>query len=383
MRILQVIEFFSPGMGGSAQVAYQTARHLARRGHDVTVWSSDFASDDGAFADTPFEIRLFPCRFSRWGLYLTPALAGWARRHIGEFDVIHLHNVRTFQNLVVASLARQRGIPYVLSAHGSLSLHGGRKATKRAYDVLLGRALLDGARRLIAVSPLEVDQYRQDGIPAERIVLVPNGLDLEEFSPLPPGGTFREGLGISAETQVILFLGRLHQIKGIDTLIEAFAQLRDEERDSMLIIAGPDDGDLARLQTLAGHWRLGDQVRFVGPLYGQDKLAAYVDADVLASPAVYEIFGLVPFEALMCGTPVVVSHDTGASQLIQGAGAGYLVPHDDVEALASTLLAMLGNRAEAQEKVAAGQAFVREELDWYAIAGRVEDLYMQVSGSVG
>jgi glycosyltransferase involved in cell wall biosynthesis len=378
MRILQVLPYFSPRMGGVAHVVYHVARYLGKKGHDVTVVAGDYKYREKSFPESDFRQVMLRSMVSQWGFYLTPSLVAWAREHVAGFDVIHMHEVRTFQNVIMRHFAVRYGIPYVLSAHGTLPIIVERKLAKRAYDLLFGRALLTSASRLVAVSPVEVEQYRQAGIEEERIRVIYNGLDLDEFSHLPPRGTFRRKLGIAERAKVVLFLGRLHKRKGINYLIEAFARLRTEVSNPVLIIAGPDDGELARLQALSGRLRLGERVRFTGPLYGEDKLAAYVDADVLASPAVYEIFGLVPFEALMCGTPVVVTDDCGSGQLIGEAQAGYLVSYGDVEGLAAALLQALSNREEAMRKVKAGQGYIRERLDWDVIVRDLESVYTEV-----
>lgn len=362
-------------------MAYQTARHLARRGHQVTVWSSDFGQGDGSFPDVCFELKLFPCAFARWGFYPTPALVAWARDHVAEFDVIHLHNLRTFQNVVVASAARRAGVPYLISAHGSLSHRVGRRTTKRTFDLLCGRWLIGGARRMIAVSPLEVDQYGEAGISPDRIVMIPNGLDLDEFVQLPAPGTFRQRVGIPADVKLVLSLGRIHRIKGLDLLIEAFGRLQETTVDAVLVIAGPDDdGELARLHTFAAKRGLHSRVQFPGPLYGVDRLAALVDADLVVAPSAYEIFGLVPFEALMCGTPVIISGDSGASRLLQGNEAVYCVPYGDASTLVPMLHQILIDGDMTQRKVQIGQEFARAMLDWQAIAGRLEELYDSLVG---
>ena len=378
MRILQVLPYFSPRMGGSAQVVYHTAKHLGNRGHDVTVVTGDYKHRQASFSEGDFQRVLLRSVVSRWGFYFTPSLVAWAREHIAGFDVIHVHEVRTFQNVIMRHFAVRYGIPYVLSAHGTLPIIVERKLAKRAYDRLFGRRLIAGASRLIAVSPVEVEQYVAWGVDPERITMIPNGLDLGEFSNLPPRGTFRNRLGIPDGARIVLFLGRLHRIKGLAYLIRAFARLRVQLPDCLLVIAGPDDGELSHLQALASRLRLREQVLFTGPLYGEDKLAAYVDAEVLASPAVYEIFGLVPFEALMCGTPVIVTDDCGSGQLIREAQAGYLVPYGDVEGLATALLRALTNREEAMRKVKAGQAYIRERLDWDVIVGDLQKVYAEV-----
>lgn len=380
MHVLQVLPYFSPRMGGVARTVHGIARHLSHRGHDVTVVAGDYKQNEASFPPGEFRQVLLRSVVSRWGFYYTPSLVAWMRDHVAEFDVIHLHEVRTFQNAVARRYALREGVPYVLSAHGTLPVIVERKLAKRIYDLLVGRRLLASASRLVAVSTLEAEQYRQTGrIEEGRIRVIHNGLDLDEFSPLPSRGFLRQKLGIPREAPLVLFLGRLHRIKGIDFLLEAFARLREEVKDVTLVIAGPDEGELAHLQALANRLQVTQTVRFAGPLYNEDKLAAYVDADVVASPGAYEIFGLVPFEALQCGTPVVVGDGSGVSELVQEAKAGYIVPPGDVDALADSLRRALIDRAATAAQVAAGQAFVRRELDWEVIAGRLEDLYAEIA----
>jgi glycosyltransferase involved in cell wall biosynthesis len=126
---------------------------------------------------------------------------------------------------------------------------------------------------------------------------------------------------------------------------------------------------------MVGQLHLQDRVRFVGPLYGKDKLAAYVDADVLASPAMYEIFGLVAFEALLCGTPVIVGNNCGVGKIFAESGTGNLVPYGDVEVLAKTLRMILDRPEEAKQKVKAGQTYIRANLDWKIIVQKLEQIY--------
>jgi glycosyltransferase involved in cell wall biosynthesis len=378
MRILHVIPFFTPEMGGSAQVAYQMARHLGERGHDVTVVASDYGIRKSSFAPGPFEVVLLPARLARWGLYVTPALPRWITRNVGRFEIIHMHTVRTFQNAVVSGAVARRRLPYILSAHGTLPIIMERKAAKHVYDRLFGKRLLHGAARLVAVSPLEAAQYVEAGIAPARIAQVPNGLDLREFEDFPAQGTVRRRLNLPEDAELILFLGRLHPIKGVDVLIDAFARMQGDGGDPRLMIAGPDDGALAGLRDQVRDLGLQERVSFAGPLYGAEKLAAYADAGVVVAPGAYEIFGLVPFEALMCGTPVVVSDDCGAGALIRAAQAGATVPYGDCKALAAALREALAGRDGIAEQVARGQAYIRCHIDWQANAETLISLYEAV-----
>jgi glycosyltransferase involved in cell wall biosynthesis len=379
MRILQVSPFFAPSMGGTAQVVYHTATHLARAGHSVTVVAGDHGSRTARFPVKNFQEVLLPSIFSRWGFYLTPSLYPWIRDHLDEYDIVHLHTVRTFQNILAHRAALRHRIPYVISAHGTLPVIIERRLVKRIYDLLFGGSLKRSARRWIAVSSVEVEWFKQAGIDPKKIRLIPNGLDLEEFSRLPDRGFFRgRAGGIRKTAKLILFLGRLHRRKGIPFLIRAFSELIPDFPDCCLVIAGPDDGEMDSLQGLVRKLGLGGRVFFPGALYGTDRLNALVDADVMASPATQEIFGLVPFEALLCGTPVIVGDDCGDGRLIRAAQAGYSVPFGDVPALANTLRRIFNHPGEADKKVKAGQAYIRKNLDWKKLVTDLENVYREI-----
>jgi glycosyltransferase involved in cell wall biosynthesis len=377
LRILQVIEFFTPSAGGSTQVVYQLSRHLSKVGHQVTVCTSNYGQSGIQFANECFDVKRFISLPTYWRFYITPGLIPWVRKHVREYDIIHMHNVRTFQNAVVAAEARKIGIPYVLSAHGSLPHLTGYHTAKKITDLLFAKRLVTEARGLVAVSEVGARQYLEAGVPEEKIIVIHNGLDLEEFSSLPEWGTFRRKHNLSAQVRIILFLGRLHKIKRVDHLIQAFTQLISQEKDVVLLIAGPDDGELSYLKEMVNQLGTGSEVIFTGPLYGHDKLAAYVDADVLVSPGEYEIFGLVTFEALLCGTPVIVSDDSGLGKLIIDASAGYTSVPRDVDVLAGLIQHILSNPEEAKQKVAAGQQFIRENLGWNEITSKLIDLYQE------
>jgi glycosyltransferase involved in cell wall biosynthesis len=380
MRILQVIPFFSPQMGGSPQVAYQICRHLAQRGHEVTLVTSDYAIQASRFQPDHFDVVFFPNLIAKDGMYLGPGLIRWAKENTRKFDIIHMHEFRTFQNAVMRHFAIQSDVPYVLSAHGTLPVIIQRKLFKKMYDLLIGNALLDSASRLIAVSPVEIEHYQQAGVNAGRIRVVYNGLDVEEYAQLPARGSFRHNLGgISENTKIILFLGRLHKIKGINYLIEAFSQLKEGPPPCVLAIAGPDEGELDSLITLSNHLNVQDKVLFTGPLYGVDKLAAYADADVFVLPSAYEIFGLVVFEALMCETPVIVSEDSGMGALISEAGAGFLTKYGDVGQMVDMLDFVLTHSEDAHERAIKGKNWVEQRLNWKVIVGELEKVYQEAS----
>src|SRR4030042_4478797 len=122
-------------------------------------------------------------------------------------------------------------------------------------------------------------------------------------------------------------LGRIYHIKGLDFLVETFHELAQARQDVVLAICGNDDGYQSRLQKLVTKLGLSNRVIFTGFLAGQDKLAALVDADVVVQPSRYEYAAWAPIEAVLCGTPIIVSRDSGAGEDVSRIDAGYLVDY--------------------------------------------------------
>ncbi len=380
MKILQVTNLFSPVHGGAAEVPYQLSKELAKRGHDVAVYTSDAKMGQERFTPvTGVKISPFKTLFGLATFYVTPAIIGQAKVEIKQTNVIHLHNYRTFQNVVVHHYARKYGIPYVLQAHGSLPRIMGKKILKQLYDNAWGYRLLHDAARVFAVTDFEAAQYKSMGVSADRVEIVPHGVDLAEFNSLPKKGDFKRKYGLKEDQRIILYLGRIHQIKGLDLLVEAFADIARVQDNVNLVITGPDDGYLSTLKRLVSNLNIGERVLFTGLLDRQEKLKAYIDADVYVLPSSYEIFGITILEACACGTPVVITDRCGIADVINGQ-AGIAVPYDK-EQLASAITHLLNDDKARLEFGKRGKLLVRDRFNWERIAKQVEGIYMTVLNS--
>jgi len=308
--------------------------------------------------------------------HVTPGIIKKTKEEIRHFDIIHMHNYRTFQNIVMHHFAKKCGVPYVLQAHGSLATFFQKGWLKRIFDVIWGRRILKDASKLIASTLIEAEQYKSMGISEHKIEIIPNGIDLSEFDNLPEEGEFRRKYGLGSAQKIILYLGRIHKIKGLALLVKAFADLSKPLRNIKLVIVGLDDGYLPSLKRLIADLEISDKVLFTGPLYGQEKLKAYVDADVYVLPSVYETFPVAVFEACACRTPVVVTDRCGIADVIDGQ-AGLVVPYDK-DQLRDALLHMLGDdkmRLRFSEK---GKLLVREKFNWEKVAEQIEKVYQSV-----
>lgn len=389
MKILQVIPYFFLSWAGGrpVELIYNLSKSLLDRGHQITVYTTDAFNAKRRFGFRTELLNLEGIKVYEFRslsgkligghhIYFSPAMIPAMSREIGGFDVVHLHEYRTFQNILAHHYARKHGVPYVLQAHGSLPRIISKKGLKQTYDRLWGYRLLKDASRVIAVTGAEAEQYKGFGVSEPKIEVIPHGLDLSLFDNLPEKGEFRTKYGYSAQEKIILYLGRIHEIKGLDLLAKAFTDICKDVNDVKLVIVGPDDGYLPTLKKLVSALGINNRTLFTGPLYGREKLAAYVDADVYVLSSYYEIFSITVLEALACGTPVIVTDRCGLAEVVDGQAG--IVVSPDKDKLSSALMSLLTESGQRQEFGERGKSLVREKFDWKIIAGRLEKVYQSI-----
>jgi len=385
MKILQVFDLFSlPHGGGTVDLVYKLSRALTDRGHEVTIYTSDFELDR-AYIDSLQGIEVYPfhCVSSVAEFYLMPGIVGKVRKRLKDFDVVHLHCFRSFQNVVIHHYAKKHGISYVLDTHGSLPrMAGGERGVKwllrRLFDVIFGYKLLRDASKVIAETEVGVNEYREFGVNKDKIALIPPPFDTEGFSRLPSPDLFRQKYNLQ-EKHIVLFLGRIHWIKGLDFLVESFSELALSRSDVTLVIVGPDDGYKPTLDKLTDDLNLADRVLFTGFLGGVEKLSSLVDADVVVQTSVYEQGAWAPFEAILCNTPIIVSSNSGAGEDVKRIDAGYLVEYGNKNELRDTIQYILDNPAEAQKKTQKAKEYIKSSLSLAKGIEKYEKLYQEVS----
>jgi glycosyltransferase involved in cell wall biosynthesis len=380
VNILQVIPYFVPAWdyGGPVQAAYNISKELVRRGHEVTVYTTDTLSANSRVGENEevtdgIRVRRFknPNNWlaARHHLFLPPSSIKALRDNLTDFDVIHLHEYWALWNVAVQHYARKYHIPYLVQAHGTLRPMMAKQNLKKLYNILCGYNLLRNASKVIALTQAEAEHYKRIGINEDRIEIVPNGIDLSEYSNLPPKGGFRQKYGIGEDEKVILYLGRIHQGKGIDLLAEATASITKKLDAVKLAIVGPDDGYLPALEKLIAELGIGNRLLITGPLYGQDKLRAYVDADVYVLPSISEGFPISVFESCACGSPVIITDRCTIGDLIHGQ-AGIVISYDK-EQLVGALSSMLSDDKMRQDFGDRGRLLAHKRFSWGKIAGQV------------
>jgi len=396
MRILNVTETYAPFLefGGPPVKVRALSQGLARRGHQVNVLTADWGLEKRLPSDcesngwdrSPFGWRhneagvqsiYLPTWFRYRTLSWNPAVNRYCRARLQNFDLVHLFGLYDLLGPAVAAAARRRKIPYVLEPIGMFVPIVRNLWLKHMYHSLIGRRLIAGASTLVATSQQEVEELAGAGVAPEKIVLRRNGVDPPAV--WPPRGQFRAALQIPESTRLLLFLGRLSPKKSPELLLQAFAKLsgRLGEKSLMLAFAGPDEnGFQQRLAQQASQLGIASRVKFPGPLFGQDKWAAYRDADVFVLPSQNENFGNTAAEAVAAGTPVVVTENCGIAPLLKNLAA-LVVPHDAAsvsEALARVLL-----DPQLHASLVAGCSDVSQRLGWEEPVTQMESLYSRLT----
>lgn len=395
MRILNVTQTYFPFLefGGPPVKVRALSQRLVKLGHQVTVLTADWGfgssgpetKSSSSVERTPFGWRLVEngieaIYLRSWlryrALSWTPGIAKFCRAGLWNFDVIHIFGLYDFLGPATAAACRRSAVPYVIEPIGMFLPIVRNFLLKRMYHLTLGERMLRGSRKIIATSPQEVAELASSGLPAEKIVLRRNGVEIPET--MPDRGKFRAALGIPENSKLILYLGRLSEKKSPNILLQAFASVCKVRSDAQvcLVFAGPDEAGMEKkLRQMAGELGITSRVHMPGAVFGGQKWSAYRDADVFVLPSQNENFGNTAGEAVAAGTPVVVTDKCGVAPLLADV-AGLVVKHD-AAAIARALERMLWELG-LHEKLSAGCRRVAAQLDWDEPAREMETLYEQL-----
>jgi glycosyltransferase involved in cell wall biosynthesis len=382
MRILLVTPAYYPSsFGGVKNYTTILSRKLANLGHEVSVYTSN-AYNFKKNLDLRGEhiiknVRViyfknyFPKRY-----WHTPGVIWRILKERKKFDVIHLNNNFGYINFIVYLVAKAFNIPIIFSAHGSLTVRFRNYFIKSIYNKLITINILKYASKVIAFNKEEANQYLEMKVPMNKIEIVPIGINLKDFSPLLETNDFRERYNILKKEIAILFIGRIHFIKGIEYIIRAVKKISDSGYSVKFLVVGPDFGHLEKLKKIVLELNIGKQVLFVGPLYGKEKVKALYGSDVFVLPSLSESFGIVALEAGYCGLPLVLSEGVSLSREIKEKAA--LVVPLDVNKFSEVLKKLIDDRALRLRLGKKAKAIIKEKYNSDLIAEKVFDIYKSV-----
>ncbi|MEE9488967.1 MAG: glycosyltransferase family 4 protein [Thermoplasmata archaeon] len=376
---------FPPAPGGAETHVHSISKELVKRGHDVTVFTSDLYTETPFVRltdvpDTTDGIRVKRFRAHTMGgemhYVLVPSLLWRSIRE--KVDVVHAHSYGYFHVNAAFLMRRLRGVPFVFTPHfhPEWSMWGGskRKMLRRIYDRWLGSCIFDSADRIIGVSRAEMSLMNGGRFAEGRTTIIPNGISPGDFDPPPDGRLFREHYGLGGK--VVLFVGRLASNKGLDTLVDSIPGVIAEHDDVKFVLVGQDEGMRESLLKRANSLGVSDALVFTGHIT-DDRLfrSAFASSDVFVLPSEYEAFGIVLLEAMMCEKPCIASAVGGTSEAVVQDETGLLVEYGNAGELAEMITGILSDPQKAKEMGKRGRERVLRKFTWERVAGEIEKVY--------
>ena len=397
MNVLHVIPSVAANEGGPSFAIKAITEALARQGVQVTVATTTRSSEreDASTERRGCSIVCFPREFEPYKVSF--GLTRWLRKNIAGFDLVHIHALFSFSSTMAARIARQHNVPYVVRPLGVLNRWGmenRRPIVKRVSFRLVELPILLNSAAI---------HYTSNAERAEAASLDPHLAEHESVViPLPVervaqgnAERFLDRYPNLRGCRIILILSRIHPMKGIELLLDAFAILRNQHNEVALVIAG--EGEEAYRRELKERARRSDlrtgsasgsacptnlqeedtRIVWTGHLSGEMKAAALAAADAFVLPSASENFGIAAAESLAAGVPTIVSEEVALSSDIWQYGAGVVVKRD-VQELAKTIEDLLSNREGAAALATNGRRLVEERYSPEAVGRALHELYQTI-----
>lgn len=375
MKILHVISSISAAAGGPSRAVFDLALAARARGHEVTICAATYGGQSVDYEDyvkAGVTVRLFATKGPPI-LQYSPSLAKYVKENVGFFDIVHLHSLYLYHDWIVYRHAGKHRIPYILRPHGTFDpvIRERKKIRKWVMNTLFQERVTTASAGIHYTS---ADEQRLSNCSKPISWVVPLPIRPEEFD----GQDWERNFGVryGVKPDFILFLGRLAWKKGVDILLEAFSAFSQRFPDTDLVIAGPDDGEEAKLRELCRKFDLESKVHFTGLLDGASRIAAYKLAKLFVLPSRGENFGRTIVEAMLVGTPVLMTECIGIWEQVAQADAAYIA-RPEAQSVLRGLVAIWEAYPLARERAARARKLVERQFGLEPVGEQLEHMYRE------
>jgi glycosyltransferase involved in cell wall biosynthesis len=382
MNVVHIADSLNQAMGGPPRSIVALCEHLAPLVDRLDLCCADLGAGFGPQLDVDESlVRLteVPCRvWKSLRLYIPKGLRAVLRTKARAADIFHSHGLWAPTNAIATTVAAGARVPLIISPRGSFDPEAlARSAWKKAiFRRLYVNRALRYASCIHALGQHEADCIRRFGLD-NPIAVVPNALDLSRHGAPETGRDWASEFG---GRKLIVFLGRLHPVKGLDVLIESWRRLAEQFSDWRLVLAGPDeDGYLAKLESQVREANLADRISFPGGVYRADKDSLLAAADMFVLPSRTEGMSVALLEAMAAGLPLVITKSCNFPEA-ESCGAGFIAePHAD--SLGEALERMLKTPQDRRREMGrAGAALVADRYCWDSSAAEMLEVYRWIGG---
>ena len=377
MKILMLTWEYPPRIvGGIARVVHDLSKRLIKDGHEVTVVTyrdnadvPEYENDKGVNVYRVDNYMIHPNNFIDWIMQLNFNMLSKATEIInkeGGFDVIHAHD--WLVTYAAKSLKNAYDIPIVATIHAT---EAGRNSgihdeTQRYINDTEWLLTYEATEVIVNSNYMKNEIQRLFGLPFDKINVIPNGINLSNFTGIERDYEFRRQYAMDNE-KIILYVGRLVYEKGVQHLIAAMPKILSNYNDAKLIIAGRG-GMMDELRAEASNLGLNDKIYFTGYLNSKQVQKMYKCADVAVFPSTYEPFGIVALEAMLAGVPTVVSDVGGLDEIVTHGVDGMKSYAGNANSIADSVTALLYDHQLATNVSKKAKQKVKDQFNWEKIA---------------
>lgn len=383
MKILMLTWEYPPRIvGGIARVVHDLSKRLIKDGHEVTVITyrdgnvPEYENDKGVEVYRVDNYMIHPNNFIDWIMQLNFNMIAKATEVInkeGGFDVIHAHD--WLVTYAAKSLKQSFNLPMVATIHAT---EAGRNSgihddTQRYINDTEWLLTYEAIEVIVNSNYMKGHVQGLFGLPFDKISVIPNGINLNNFTGIDRDYDFRRRFAMDNE-KIILYVGRLVYEKGVQHLISAMPKILENYHDSKLVIAGKG-GMIDELKSQVDSMGLSNKVYFTGYLNQKEVQKMYKCADVAVFPSTYEPFGIVALEAMLAGIPTVVSDIGGLNEIVEHGVNGMKSYTGNPNSIADSVLSLLFDPQLAMNVTKNAKNKVKDEFNWQKIAQDTHYIY--------
>ena len=391
MRILVTSFSIGPLTGGLRVGVLGLCKGLAKRGHQVSLYTTN--ADENEILNVPLgvstleegvEVFFYPAQKIIFGNVLSYPLVAALKHRVPNVDLVLIHSMYQLTSTAAAFYCRKFRVPYVVRPHGIMDPKLARRRRwllKWAYIQLFEKRNLNCAAAIQYSSRMEDEMARHFIQVKSPSLLIPEGVSLKPFEKLPNRGNFRDKYPEMEGKSLILHLGRIHQKKGLDLLVEAFSRVAARRDDIHLVLAGSGDkGYVMQITKMLHDLDVFDRTTITGQLDEDEKLAILRDADIFVLASHGENFGISVVEAMACGLPVIISDKVGIWREILEASAG-TVTKCQPEEIADAIDNLLNDSELRMAMGQRGKNIARDKFSSDRMSESMETAYQAICGA--
>lgn len=389
LEIVRALPFFGVEHGGPIAQAKLVDQELVARGHQVTRVASALGQPDDVPQDRFFEHQGVRCFFaSARGAACAPPYPVPRAAHAALRDAMQTADVATCNvglslwARAVSRAATAARVPWVYNVEGALDPHRltVKRLRKRAFIMLFERPALRSAAALQAVTPTEANALAAAGAPSERIHVVPNGVALQRAASAEMRAAGRRALGVPDGASLVLFFGRVNDMKGVSLLLEGCARAMTSRDALHLAVVGPDEGAAGPLRVRADQLGVADRLHIHGRVDAvEDRAAIYAAADLFALPSQSEGLPNAALEAAAAGLPLLVTPGCNLPE-VDRYEAGWTCSQS-AESVSAAVAEQHDDPRRRRARAANAHRMAAERFSLESVVDRLEALYRQLAGA--